>query len=77
MYLTTNFFITTLFLLLCSKAYSESKHEIIQKGKALYNGAGSCVACHMVDGKGQKGTIPPLAGSDWLKAGSARSIAIS
>jgi mono/diheme cytochrome c family protein len=27
--------------------------------------------------KGQKGTIPPLAGSDWLKGGSARSIAIS
>ena len=43
----------------------------------MYNGAGSCVACHMPDGKGQKGTIPPLAGSDWLKGGSARSIAIS
>ena len=31
----------------------------------------------MADGKGQKGNIPPLAGSDWLKEGSARSIAIS
>ena len=38
----------------------------LEKGKALYNGAGSCVACHMADGKGQTGTIPPLAGSDWL-----------
>ncbi|NCV19790.1 MAG: nitrite reductase, copper-containing, partial [Rhodobacterales bacterium] len=31
----------------------------------------------MADGKGQKGNIPPLAGSDWLKEGSDRSIAIS
>ena len=31
----------------------------------------------MSDGKGQKGNIPPLAGSDWLKGGSGRSIAIS
>ena len=56
---------------------AESREEIIQKGKELYNGAGSCVACHMADGKGQKGNIPPLAGSDWLKEGSERSIAIS
>ena len=56
---------------------AESRDEILRKGKELYNGAGSCVACHMPDGKGQKGTIPPLAGSDWLKGGSARSIAIS
>ena len=56
---------------------AESREEIIQKGKELYNGAGSCVACHMPDGKGQKGNIPPLAGSEWLKGGSERSIAIS
>ena len=31
----------------------------------------------MPDGKGQKGNIPPLAGSEWLKGGSERSIAIS
>ena len=65
--------------LLCSftNLFSESREEIIQKGKELYNGAGSCVACHMADGNGQKGNIPPLAGSEWLKGGSARSIAIS
>ena len=57
--------------------FSESREEIIQKGKELYNGAGSCVACHLADGKGQKGNIPPLAGSEWLKGGSERSIAIS
>ncbi len=70
------FYIATL---LCSftNLFSESREEIIQKGKELYNGAGSCVACHMADGNGQKGNIPPLAGSEWLKGGSARSIAIS
>ena len=57
--------------------FGELREQIIQKGKDLYNGAGSCVACHMSDGKGQKGNIPPLAGSDWLKGGSGRSIAIS
>ena len=56
---------------------AESREEILRKGKELYNSAGSCVACHMPDGKGQKGSVPPLAGSDWLKGGSARSIAIS
>lgn len=69
-----------LFLLLSGVCYSlpaESRDEILRKGKELYNGAGSCVACHMADGKGQKGNIPPLAGSDWLKEGSDRSIAIS
>lgn len=56
---------------------AESREEILRKGKELYNSAGSCVACHMPDGNGQKGSVPPLAGSDWLKGGSARSIAIS
>ena len=61
----------------CSSLSAESREEILRKGKELYHGAGSCVACHMADGKGQKGNIPPLAGSDWLKEGSDRSIAIS
>ena len=60
-----------------SNLLAESKEEIILKGKELYNGAGSCVACHMADGKGQKGNIPPLAGSEWLKGSPDRSIAIS
>ena len=40
--------------------------EGFDKGRDLYNSAGSCVACHMADGKGQPGSIPALAGSDWL-----------
>ncbi len=39
---------------------------MLAQGKELYDGAGSCIACHMVDGKGQSGSVPPLAGSDWL-----------
>ncbi len=50
--------------------------ELLAEGKRLYLGAGSCVACHMADGKGQIGSIPPLAGSEWLKDND-RSIAIS
>ena len=69
--------ILVLFFTLSGNLFGLSKDEILRKGKELYNGAGSCVACHMPDGKGQKGTVPPLAGSDWLKGGSARSIAIS
>ena len=70
-------FILVFFLTISGHLFGLSKEEILRKGKELYNGAGSCVACHMPDGMGQKGTIPPLAGSDWLKGGSARSIAIS
>ena len=46
-------------------------------GEALYNGEGSCAICHMPDGKGQPGSVPPLAGSDWLKDSPERSIAIA
>ena len=56
-------------------AYSAPNVTTLAKGKGLYNGAGSCVACHMADGKGQPGSVPPLAGSDWLD-NSDRTIAI-
>lgn len=51
--------------------------EILEQGKALYNSAGSCFACHMPDGKGQPGSIPPLAGSEWLSESPGRTIAIA
>ncbi|MEO0414113.1 MAG: cytochrome c [Verrucomicrobiota bacterium] len=38
-----------------------------EEGDKLYKMAGSCVACHMPNGEGQPGSIPPLADSDWLK----------
>ena len=49
--------------------------ETMNLGKALYEGPGSCVTCHMADGEGQPGSVPPLAGSAWLDD-SDRTIAI-
>lgn len=34
-------------------------------GEALY--AGSCAACHGLDGRGQPGLAPPLANSPWVR----------
>jgi mono/diheme cytochrome c family protein len=51
--------------------------ELLARGKALYEGPGSCVTCHMPDGKGQPGSIPPLAGSEWVKEGTDRTIALT
>ncbi|MEM7395802.1 MAG: cytochrome c, partial [Verrucomicrobiota bacterium] len=47
------------------------------QGKALYEGAGGCAACHMPDGQGQPGVIPPLADSPWVFENPERLIAIS
>lgn len=41
--------------------------NLLAEGKKLYEGPGSCSVCHMPDGKGQPGSVPPLARSDWLK----------
>jgi mono/diheme cytochrome c family protein len=49
--------------------------ETMQRGKALYEGPGSCVICHMADGKGQAGSVPPLDQSAWLD-NTDRTIAI-
>lgn len=37
-----------------------------KQGKTLYTA--HCASCHMADGTGLTGIIPPLAGSDYLKA---------
>ena len=62
---------------LIGPALEAADADNLAAGKALYNGEGSCAVCHMPDGKGQPGSVPPLAGSDWLKGGSERSIAIA
>lgn len=49
---------------------------LLERGKELYLGAASCATCHMPDGKGQPGSVPPLAGSEWLED-IDRSVAIS
>ena len=50
-------FISIFFLTDCSNSYSD--------GKYLYET--HCQSCHMPNGIGLKGLIPPLAGSDYLK----------
>ena len=53
----------------------------ITSGKEIYSkvssGGGMCVACHLPNGKGQPGAIPPLADSDWVLGDKERLIKIS
>jgi nitrite reductase (NO-forming) len=51
-----------------------NKAERIERGQRTYNNI--CAACHQPSGKGVEGAFPPLAGSDYLNADKARSIAI-
>lgn len=44
----------------------------IQRGSELYEEF--CMQCHLPDGKGTDGVIPPLADSDWLKNKRKESI---
>lgn len=59
-------FITLSILLLATtiSAQDETLSNSIKRGKLLYEDF--CVRCHMPDGKGQKGIIPPIAKSDFL-----------
>jgi mono/diheme cytochrome c family protein len=58
------------------QAASPSKDELA-KGKALYEGAGSCVACHQPNGKGLPGSIPAITKSNWVTRDADRLIAIA
>ena len=50
----------------------------LEAGKELFEAAGSCSACHQVDGKGMPGSIPPLAKSGWVNdKNKERMIAIT
>ena len=44
------------------------------EGKAVY--AGVCLPCHGMEGKGQPGSYPPLAGSEWANGGEAWPVRI-
>lgn len=53
----------------------------IASGKEIYSkitpGGGMCVACHLPNGLGQTGAIPPLDRSDWVLGDKERLIKIS
>ena len=59
-------FITLTILLLATtiSAQDETLSNSIERGQLLYEDF--FVRCHMPDGKGQKGIIPPIAKSDFL-----------
>ncbi len=44
----------------------------IARGREIY--ADFCLQCHLANGEGTKGTVPPLAGSDYLKKYRIESI---
>jgi mono/diheme cytochrome c family protein len=46
----------------------------MMKGKAIYEGKGSCSVCHQVTGLGLPGAFPPLANADYLLADKNRAI---
>lgn len=45
---------------------------VMDRGKALY--VDQCMGCHMADGKGQKNTFPPLAGSAPIQAAKPQTL---
>jgi mono/diheme cytochrome c family protein len=51
-----------------------AKADPMKVGAAAY--ASACVACHLPTGLGQPGTIPPLAGSEWVVGSEERVIHI-
>ncbi len=54
-----------------SQSY-KSKESSIADGREIYNDF--CIRCHLSDGKGTPGEIPPLAKSDYLLNDVDRSI---
>lgn len=46
----------------------------IARGERVYRTL--CLACHLPDGKGMAGVVPPLAGADYMTADRARTVRI-
>ena len=56
----------TFFLLISSATFSQNYIEnSYNRGQMLYNDF--CVRCHLPDGAGEVGLIPPLASADFLQ----------
>lgn len=53
-------------------AQDKKLKESMARGKALYMEL--CITCHLADGKGTPGTIPPLAGSTYFAKSAAKAI---
>lgn len=63
--------------LLFLAAVVPAEDKPVNPGKALYERAGSCIACHQANGQGVPGAFPPLAGSEWVTGDAATLIRIA
>ena len=58
--------ISIFFLFLSSVTFAQNNEEdSYKRGQMLYDDF--CVRCHLPDGTGEAGLIPPLAGADFLQ----------
>jgi mono/diheme cytochrome c family protein len=46
------------------KTYQVGGNDVFEEGRRVYGS--TCFTCHGANAMGQKGTFPPLAGSDWV-----------
>ncbi len=58
-----------------STALSAEQKARFDSGKELYPVI--CGACHQLDGNGQEGLAPPLAGSEWAVGSEARLVRLT
>ena len=59
------FYFSIFTIILFVFGYSSCKEETFYQGHSIYDSV--CANCHMEDGTGLKGVIPPVANSDYLK----------
>ena len=64
---------SSLLIFSSSLAQEKSKNESILSGSEIY--IDFCIRCHLANGEGVKGTIPPLKKSDYLLKSIDKSIA--
>ena len=64
---------SSLLIFSSSLAQEKSKNESILSGSQIY--IDFCIRCHLANGEGVKGTIPPLKKSDYLLKSIDKSIA--
>ncbi len=66
--------VLTFFLLACSWLPTSCDDNPYQQGEILYQNF--CANCHMDDGQGLRGVIPPLAGADYVEENGALTACI-
>ncbi|MFP2994498.1 cytochrome c [Spongiivirga sp. MCCC 1A20706] len=60
-----SFFILLIGLTLFNSCRTSDRDRSISYGKSIYNN--KCASCHLENGEGSYGAVPPLANSDYFK----------